>query len=201
MIHILATNVSPAFAGMPVKNCASFSFVPTKINITSVQSPWASMYFRSKRRSGSPVFIGLSCCFSSLKPFPFKETVSTPTWINSSSPVSLCSPIACLLSSEQRVTVPLHGATMVSSSGRMTTPPPIMQEANVSSFASLIGKILPLTGAFSSICLAAVFFAVCVSASLLSDAAGCLAAKASAACRPALRHSRTFAAMPSTFGP
>ena len=71
-------------------------------------SPWLTCWFN---------------CTNTSKGFPSSSTVSIPTWIRISSPVSAFKPIACLVSANTTM-LPLHGAYMISSSGRTAKPFP-----------------------------------------------------------------------------
>src|SRR5699024_3306700 len=85
-----------------------------------------------------------------LKPSPFISTVSTPTWISTSTPPSPWMPSAWPLSGAW-VMVPLTGAKTLPSDGSMPQHLPRMPCANTSSGICSIGTTVPLASAASVI--------------------------------------------------
>ena len=160
-----------AYPRLPVAYSATTgSSSSMRMTMTSEQSFFDSMNFREKRRIGSPSLILSPSALTCSKPSPLSPTVSTPTWMSTSWPLSLRRPMACLLSSEQWVMTPLQGATITSAVGQMTTPSPRIRLAKFSSLASVMGRTLPATGAFSSSFWAGVFLAVLAGASAAAAA-------------------------------
>ena len=156
-----------------------FAAFPSEVTISIVVHgcPAALIFAGSNSISGCPAFTWSPSFTRSLKPSPPMSTVSTPTWIRSSTPFGSDSPHAWPVSAITTLTSQSAGAVTTLLEGSIASPSPMIFCEKTSSGASSIGITLPSRMDFSSFTSAAALsvFVLTETASASGAAAGAAA--------------------------